>query len=115
MFKNEADFKKVVRRLNVDTEPNQAHRENLRRQMLSAYNKSEQKSHKQTTPLGVLRRTIVRNPITKMATAAILIVAVCIGMHYLGGSIDVASVAWSQVVEQISNHTKYKCRQRVVR
>jgi hypothetical protein len=83
--------------------------------MLSVFNEREQKSHQQTTPLGVLRRTIVRNPITKMATAAVLIVVVCIGMHYLGGSIDVASVAWSQVVEQISNHTRYKCRQRVLR
>jgi len=28
---------------------------------------------------------------------------------------DGSSVAWSQVVEQISSHTRYKCRQRVVR
>lgn len=57
----------------------------------------------------------MKSPVTKIATAAAIIIAVSIGIHYLGGSIDVASVAWSQVVEQISSHTRYKCRQRVVR
>lgn len=59
-------------------------------------------------------RTIMKSPITKLAAAAIII-AILIGVHYLGRSIDGASVAWAEVVEQISNHTKYKCRQRVVR
>jgi hypothetical protein len=58
---------------------------------------------------------IMKNKITKLAAAAVIIIAILIGIHYLGGSIDGASVAWAQVVEQISNHTKYKCRQRLVR
>ena len=57
----------------------------------------------------------MKSPFTKIATAAAIIIAVSIGIHFLGGSIDGASVAWSQVVEQLSSHTKYKCRQRVVR
>ena len=57
-------------------------------------------------------RMIMKSPITKIATAAAIIIAVSIGIHFLG---DGSSVAWSQVVEQISSHTKYKCRQRVVR
>ncbi len=60
-------------------------------------------------------RTIMKNPITKLAAAAVIIIAILIGVHYLGGSIDGASLAWAEVVEQISSHTKYKCRQRVVR
>ncbi|MHC4338248.1 MAG: LolA family protein, partial [Planctomycetota bacterium] len=60
-------------------------------------------------------RTIMKSRITKLAAAAVIIIAILIGVHYLGGSIDGASVAWAEVVEQISNHTKYKCRQRVVR
>ena len=35
MFDNEKDFKRIVDRLNIDNTPNDAHRENLRRQMLS--------------------------------------------------------------------------------
>jgi hypothetical protein len=115
MFKDEADFEKVVGRLNVDTEPNPAHRENLRRQMLSVFNQAEQEPSTRIIVFRALRSFIMKSPITKIATAAAIIIAVSIGIHYLGGSIDGASVAWSQVVEQISSHTKYKCRQRVVR
>ncbi len=60
-------------------------------------------------------RTIMKSPITKLAAAAVIIIAILIGVHYLGGSIDGASLAWAEVVEQISSHTKYKCRQRLVR
>ena len=115
MFKDEADFEKVVGRLNIDTEPNQAHRENLRRQMLSVFNQAEQEPATRIIVFRALRSLIMKSPITKIAAAAAIIIAVSIGIHYLGGSIDGASVAWSQVVEQISSHTKYKCRQRVVR
>lgn len=52
----------------------------------------------------------MKSLITKIAAAAVIIIAVCISIHYLGGS----SVAWSQVVEQLSSHTKYKYRQRVI-
>jgi len=54
----------------------------------------------------------MKSSITKIATAAVIIIAVSIGIHLLG---DGSSVAWSQVVEQLNNYTKYKCRQRVVR
>jgi len=37
MFDNERDFKKAVDGLNIDTEPNPAHRQRLRRQMLATY------------------------------------------------------------------------------
>ena len=57
-------------------------------------------------------RIIMKSSITKIATAAAIIIVVGVGIHFLG---DGSSVAWSQVVEQINSHTKYKCRQRVVR
>ena len=63
----------------------------------------------------ILWEYIMKSRITKLAAAAVIIIAILIGVHYLGRSIDGASVAWAEVVEQISNHTKYKCRQRVVR
>jgi len=112
MFKDEADFEKVIGRLNIDTEPNQAHRENLRRQMLSVFNQAEQKPSSRIIVFRTLRSLIMKSSITKLATAAAVIIAVGIGIHFLG---DGSSVAWSQVVEQLNNYTKYKCRQRVVR
>jgi hypothetical protein len=57
-------------------------------------------------------RIIMKSSITKLATAAAIIIAVSVGIHFLG---DGSSIAWSQVVEQLNNYTKYKCRQRVVR
>ena len=60
-------------------------------------------------------RIIMKSKITKIAAAAVIIIAVLIGINQFGGSIDGASVAWAQVVEQLNNYTKYKCRQRVVR
>jgi hypothetical protein len=60
-------------------------------------------------------RKIMNSRITKYAAAAAIIIAVFVGLKLTGGSIGVATVAWTQVVEQVSNHTKYKCRQRIVR
>jgi hypothetical protein len=112
MFKDEADFEKVVGRLNVDTELNPEHREKLRRQMLSVFNQAKQEPATRIIVFRALRSIIMKSPITKIAAAAAIIIAVSVGIHFLG---DGTSVAWSQVVEQISNHTKYKCRQRVIR
>jgi len=75
--------------------------------------KSKEKESAVTQPN--IWRIIMKNPMIKLAAAAAIIITVLIGIHYLGGSIDGASVAWSQVIEQLSSHTKYKCRQRVVR
>ena len=86
MFKNEADFEKTVSRLHIDDRPNAAHREGLRREMLAAFDETGQQSQKRTTPLGVLWRTIMKSPITKLAAAAVIIIAVLVGIHQFGGS-----------------------------
>ncbi len=98
MFKNETDFNKIVGRLNIDDKPNPAHRESLRRQMLSAFNKTGEQSLSQSGPLW---RTIMKSPITKLAAAAGIIIAVLIGIHQFGGSIDGATVALAQVKENM--------------
>ena len=112
MFKDEADFQKVVGRLNIDTEPNPEHRQKLRRQMLSVFKQAEQESATRIIVFRALRRITMKSSITKIATVAAIIIAVNVGIYFLG---DGSSVAWSQVVEQINSHTKYKCRQRAVR
>lgn len=60
-------------------------------------------------------RRFIMNRFTKLTAAAVILIAVLIGIHHFGGSIDGTSVAWADVVRQINNYTKYKCRQRVVR
>jgi len=48
-------------------------------------------------------RTIMQSRITKLAAAAVIIIAVLVGIHQFGGSVDVASVAWADVVRPILN------------
>ncbi|UCC96632.1 MAG: hypothetical protein JSW66_12395 [Phycisphaerales bacterium] len=94
MFKDEADFEKIVGRLNIDTKPNPVHRQSLGRQMLSVFSKTSQKH---ITPLGVFRRTIIESRITKLAAAAVIIIGVFIGIYKLGGS----APAFAQIVEPL--------------
>jgi hypothetical protein len=58
---------------------------------LTAFDKSEK-----TKPLSAepnIWRIIMKSRITKLAAAAVIIIAVFIGIHYPGGSINGASVA----------------------
>jgi len=104
MFGNEKDFEEIVNRLKIDTKPNSSHRENLREEMLSVYNDTKQQSQKHTTPFGVFRRTIMRNPITKFtAAAAVIIIAIMTGYIWFDGSFGVSSVAWADVVRPLLN------------
>ena len=76
MFKNEDDFKKIVSRLNIDDAPNEAHRQNLRRQMLSAFTKSRRDVLAGTISWQTIGSRIMKNPITKLTAAAVIIIAV---------------------------------------
>ena len=51
----------------------------------------------------------MKSKITKFAAAAAIIIAVLIGIHYSGGSIDGTNVAWADVMEQISSFRPYAC------
>lgn len=84
MFENETDFKRLVDRLNIDTRPNVAHREKLRRQMLFAFSQTGGRHKPQATASGV-RRIIMVSPIAKIAAAAAITIAAFIGIHELSG------------------------------
>jgi len=51
-------------------------------------------------------RIIMKSPITKLAVAAVIIVAIMIGISQFGGPIDGASVAWADVIEKLENDIK---------
>lgn len=105
MFKNEDDFKKIVSRLNIDNKPNPVHRENLRRQMLSVFNKARTKTshagHWQT-----IGRTIMKRPITKLAAAAVIIIAVVLSITFLDKSVIPVTYALEQTI-QASHSVQY--------
>ena len=115
MFRNESDFKNIVNRLNIDNKPNNVHRENLRRQMLSVFNEIRQKAPSHAATWQIIWRTIMKSPITKLAAAAVVIIAVLIGIHHFGGSIDGASVVFADVLEQIYKARTVTYKQTIIR
>jgi len=58
-----------------------------------------------TLPFNICR-TIMKSKITKIAAAAVIIIAVLIGMNQFTGSIDSSNVAWAEVVRNVEKiHT----------
>lgn len=90
MFKNENDFKNIVNQLNIDNKPNDAHRENLRWKMLSAFSKGQQPK---TT-----WQSIIKSPITKLA-AAVIIIAIGLFLAHQGPSEPVETTKAAKVAK----------------
>jgi len=82
---------------------NQNHN-HLRQTLMASLPKSI-KQHKRagriSHTLAFTGETIMRSRITKLAAAAVIIIAVLIGIHQFSGSIDGASVAWASVVKKV--------------
>ncbi|MHC4757444.1 MAG: hypothetical protein ACYTE8_02190 [Planctomycetota bacterium] len=59
-------------------------------------------------------RTIMKNRITKFAAAAVIIIAVLIGINQLDSSIDIASVTWGQeIIAAIETIKGVSCREQI--
>jgi len=96
MFKDEKDFEKVVNRLKINTEPNPKHREDLRWKMLAAF--EEQQPSNRIIAFRTLRSTIMKSPYVKIAAAAVIIIAVLIGLNPFKDT-----VTFADVIEPILN------------
>jgi len=103
MFKDESEFKKIVNRLKIDTEPNPKHREELRREVLSVFNEAGQRPATRIIDFKTIRRKIMKSPVTKIAAAAVIIIAVLIGLNYFGDSVSITSTAYAEIVERLHN------------
>jgi len=104
MFTNENDFKKLVSRLNIDTRPNPTHRENLRREMLSAFSKTRRPRPAETSSAGAWRtitRAIVKSRITKLAAAAVIILAVLVGISNLPKQPSIVAKALAEAIDNM--------------
>jgi len=75
------------------------------RQTLMASLADRSKQHKKTSRIAHIKAfvgdTIMKSKITKLAAAAVIIIAVLLGVHYLGVSPDGTSVAWADVLENM--------------
>jgi hypothetical protein len=101
-MKNE-EIKRVIRNFCVEKTISVTTNSKMDKQILSdalaAYEESKAIGPAITQPN--IWRIIMKNKITKFAAAAVIIIAVLIGINYFSGSIDGASVVWADVVENM--------------
>jgi hypothetical protein len=83
MFKDEADFERIVGRLRIDDKPNLAHREGLRRRMLGVFNESAKQAPVEKIVFRTQETTILKSPFLKLAVAAATLIVVAIGTYQL--------------------------------
>ncbi len=69
--------------------------------MLIAHEKSESTNSTLTKPN--IWSIIMKSPVTKLAAAAVIIIAAFVVIHQSGGSIDGATVAFAQITENMKN------------
>jgi len=103
MFKDESEFKKIVNRLKIDTDPNPKHREQLRRQVLSVFNEAGRRPATRIIDFKTIRRKIMKSLVTKIAAAAVIIIAVLIGLNFFSDSVSITSTAYAEIVERLHN------------
>ena len=102
MFKNEADFEKKVCRLKIDDKPNRAHRENLRREMLSTFEKTGRQPGSRAAVSKFMRNSIMKDIKFKLAAAAVIILALGLAIHQYAGSISLTTVSLAQMQDAIN-------------
>ena len=95
---------------NMDFKASDELKETMLTDVLDIRNKQQ---HSAETPS--IWRIIMQNKTATFTTATAALILIMIAVYNLTGSIDGNTVAWSEVVEQMNNYTKYKCRQRFVR
>ena len=95
MNDNERYIEEFVRDIPFET-PDSGHRDELKKQLLNAFPKHRLRSTAQT--VGVWRM-IMNNPVTKLAVAAVIIIAVMIGLNIL--PIGNGGVALAEVLDKV--------------
>ena len=61
----------------------------------------------------IIERIRAMKTLPKLAAAAVIIIAVLLGIYYFGSSIEVASVAWGQVAEKVEQAKTFVYRMKM--
>lgn len=89
MNDNERQFEDFVSNIKFDDAPNPSHRDKLEHELLCIL-------AKQTTRRREICRTIMRSSITKLAAAAVIVIAVLISISTFNGT-----TAWAKVIKAL--------------
>ncbi len=101
MLENENDLKNLIDKLDIDTNANPNHRENLRRKMLASFDESR----KSTRSLRTVRSIIMKSKITKLAAAAVVAIALLVPLSF-GTSIIIKNLMGSHGTDNFKTQFK---------
>ena len=91
------NIEKLIKNINIDT--NAKIDEEVLGDVVEAFEKSKVK--KTSAIEQNIWRIIMKSRITKIAAAAVIIIAVMVGINYIGGSPDGATVVWADVLKNM--------------
>ena len=103
------DLNKVYRAFNQN-------HDHLRQKLMASLpecSKQHKRAGRINHALAFIGGSIMRNRITKLATAAAIIIVILIGIRQFGVSIDVASVVWADVVKNVEQIQTFTCRAKI--
>ena len=101
-MKSLEDIKKIVTRFNVKP------RSEMRSKVLDEALEIQRSRKERSTSGTYTLRMIMKSRITKFAAAAVIIIAVLIGINQFGGSIDGTSVVWASIAERFRSVPFFK-------
>ena len=81
-FHDESEFRKAVEKIDIDTDPRPEHRSQLRRQMLSAFNESQDQAGGTTKAPAALWRIIMNRMTFRLAVAAVVVIGLAISTRF---------------------------------
>jgi hypothetical protein len=89
------NFEIFLNEVKFDDKPNQAHRDELEKKLIANLSKQPQQK--------TIARWIFHSRILKFAAAAVILIAVVLGLNYFGRSFSFTSVAWADVAEKFQS------------
>jgi len=102
MTDDEKHFRDFIESIEFDDIPQSGHRDRLEDDLLTVLAKRSRRGSTMKS-----WRTIMKNRTIRYATAAIVLIAVALTIHYLGGSPDGTSVTFAEVMDQIREFRPY--------
>lgn len=106
MNENEKHIEEFIKGIEFDDAPNKNHRDSLEQKLLRSF----PKHRLQRTVTTVWKwSTIMNSKVTKLAAAAVIVVAVLAGLNLMSGT---QSIALADVLENVMDITSFSCRMR---
>ncbi len=106
MKNNEKQFEDFVRGIKFDDTPDPSHRDKLEKDILVALSK---RILQQEQSLSEIWRIIMKSRITKLATAAVIIIVLMLGINYLDTPIDGASTVFAAAMDSVRQARTFSC------